>query len=61
MTESSAKPGPKRAERKKTRLRVGLSVETTEMLDALAREAGVSCSQVVRALIKKEFRKGNRK
>jgi len=37
-----------------------LSVETTEMLlDVLAREAGVSRSEVVRSLIKKEFRKGN--
>jgi hypothetical protein len=38
-----------------------LSVETTEMLDTLAEEAGMSRSHIVRALIKKEFQKENRK
>jgi len=62
MTGSSAKPGPKRAEGEKTASgAMALSVETTEMLDTLAREVGVSRSQVVRMLIKKEFQKGNRK
>jgi hypothetical protein len=49
MTVSSAKPGPKRAEGEMARLAVRmvvLSVETTEMLGRLAREAGVSRSPV---------------
>jgi hypothetical protein len=63
MPKLATRTGPRPAKGEETRLpvRIVLSVETTEMLDTLAEKAGMSRSHIVRALIKKEFQKGNRK